>query len=301
MYFPDDSPFSNCIAFDSYIPGYFFMGLGGPFLFISSMQLSNAFPRNSGQVLSILTGSFDASSCIFLLYRLAYSNGLKVSIPTFFLTYLTLPILCIIVQIWYMPRDSYKSEFEIAAEEAERRAHVQETTPLLQDHTHTYLHPNDQYGRDHAHVHARITATGGIESEIMEEMYGGGRRASVFTIPKERRVSYDVAAHHPKFSNPVSGAMQGKKSLEQIKSPWWILMSMFAMIMMVRVNYYIATVWPQARYLLGDEAGTKVNHVFDVILPRMLPSYYHANGKLVESFPCPLLERFLTIIRLPSS
>jgi len=45
-------------------------------------------------------------------------------------------------------------------------------------------------------------------------------------------------------------------------------MSMFAMLMMVRVNYYIATVWPQARYLLGDEDGEKVNHLFDVALPR---------------------------------
>src|SRR5271170_4272827 len=100
------------------------MGLGGPFLFISSMQLSNAFPRNSGQVLSILTGSFDASSCIFLLYRLAYYNGFKISPHVFFLSYLFFPVLSIIVQVWYMPRDSYKSEFEVLAEEADR--HVSE-------------------------------------------------------------------------------------------------------------------------------------------------------------------------------
>src|SRR5947207_13929326 len=106
------------------------MGLGGPFLFISSMQLSNAFPRNSGQVLSILTGSFDASSCIFLLYRLAYYNGFKVSPHIFFLVYLFFPILSIIIQLWFMPKDSYKSEFEITAERAESRE-PQETTGLL--------------------------------------------------------------------------------------------------------------------------------------------------------------------------
>jgi hypothetical protein len=44
-------------------------------------------------------------------------------------------------------------------------------------------------------------------------------------------------------------------------------MSMFVMLMMVRINYYIATVWPKARYLLGDEDGEKVNHLFDVALP----------------------------------
>jgi hypothetical protein len=197
------------VGFDSYIPGYFFMGLGGPFIFISSMQLSNAFPRNSGQVLSILTGSFDASSCIFLLYRLAYYNGFKVSPHTFFLVYLSFPVLSIIVQLWFMPKDSYKSEFEIAAEAQESHSPPTETTRLLDD--------------DYLRVNAHYAAAGAVESEIIEA-YGSGRRASVFTIPKDRRVSYDTSAaeHHPQVRNPVTGAMQGKKSFEQIKSPWWM-------------------------------------------------------------------------------
>ena len=45
------------VPFDAYIPGYFFLALGGPFIFISSFQLSNAFPRNSGLVLALLTGA----------------------------------------------------------------------------------------------------------------------------------------------------------------------------------------------------------------------------------------------------
>jgi hypothetical protein len=181
------------------------MGLGGPFLFISSMQLSNAFPRNSGQVLSILTGSFDASSCIFLLYRLAYYNGFRVSPSTFFRVYLFFPVLCIIIQLWFMPRYSYKSEFEIAVEQQESN-HVepQETTGLLSEDHARYPH----YGP-------------AVEAEIAEA-YGSGRRASVFTIPKKRRVSYDNLERHPRFVNPVTGAMQGKKSLEQIRSPYWM-------------------------------------------------------------------------------
>jgi hypothetical protein len=185
------------------------MGLGGPFIFISSMQLSNAFPRNSGQVLSILTGSFDASSCIFLLYRLAYYNGFQISPHIFFLAYMFFPVLSIIVQLWFMPKTSYKSEFEIAAEATEtQRREPRETTGLLTE--------------DHALFHARLSVAGAVESEIVE-VYGSGRRASVFTIPKDRRVSYDTTEHHHHQSrNPVTGAMHGKKSLEQIKSPWWM-------------------------------------------------------------------------------
>jgi len=200
-------------AFDSYIPGYFLMGLGGPFLFISSMQLSNAFPRNSGQVLSILTGSFDASSCIFLLYRLAYYNGFKVSPHTFFLVYLSFPVLCIAVQLWFMPKDSYKSEFEIATERAETaRREADERTALLSE--------------DHARLQAQLAGSGVVDSDMLEG-YGSGRRGSVFALPKDRRASYDHTEHHPKHWNPVTGAMQGKKSLEQIKSPWWMYISPF--------------------------------------------------------------------------
>jgi hypothetical protein len=187
------------------------MGLGGPFLFISSMHLSNAFPRNSGQVLSILTGSFDASSCIFLLYRLAYYNGFKVTPHTFFLVYLFFPVLCFIVQVWFMPKDSYKSEFEIHAEAAEAQAEPQETTGLLTE-AHAAFHP----------AASGAFAAGAVENEIIEA-YGSGRRASVFAVPKKRRSSYNEAVEHsPRFKNPVTGAMQGKKSLEQIKSPYWM-------------------------------------------------------------------------------
>ena len=147
------------------------MGLGGPFIFISSMQLSNAFPRNSGQVLSILTGSFDASSCIFLLYRLAYYNGFKVSPHIFFLAYLFFPVLSIVVQIWFMPKDSYKSEFEIIVEAAEARREPRETTGLLSE--------------DHARLRANLSAPG-ADTDILEA-YGSGRRGSVFTITKDRR------------------------------------------------------------------------------------------------------------------
>lgn len=104
-----------------------------------------------------------------------------------------------------MPKDSYKSEFEIMAERAEARE-PQETTGLLSG--------------DHGHFHTHLSPEDAIESEI----FGSARRASVFTIPKDRRVSYDTTEHRVKSRNPVTGAMQGKKSLEQIKSPWWMLL-----------------------------------------------------------------------------
>jgi hypothetical protein len=110
-----------------------------------------------------------------------------------------------------MPKDSYKSEFEIHAEAAEAQAEPQETTGLLTE-AHAAFHP----------AASGAFAAGAVENEIIEA-YGSGRRASVFAVPKKRRSSYNEAVEHsPRFKNPVTGAMQGKKSLEQIKSPYWM-------------------------------------------------------------------------------
>jgi hypothetical protein len=107
-----------------------------------------------------------------------------------------------------MPKDSYKSEFEVYSEAHAAHHEPDETTGLLAD-------------EDHQQVTAHYAAAGAVESEIMEA-YGSARRASVFTIPKDRRVSWDATDHHPKIRNPVTGAMHGKKSLQQIRSAYWM-------------------------------------------------------------------------------
>ena len=73
-------------------------------------------------------------------------------------------------------------------------------------------------------------------------------------------------------------------------------MSLFVMLMMVRINYYIATVWPKARYLLGDEDGEKVNHLFDIALPRILYQVFLTVVGGIVSMPIvgTLLDNFTT-------
>ena len=102
------------LPFDGYIPGYLFLALGGPFVFIPSFHLSNTFPTRSGLILSMLTGAFDASSALFLLFRLLseHTHGL-VSINNFFAVYLIVPVFIITAQIFIMPPTSYKTAGEL--------------------------------------------------------------------------------------------------------------------------------------------------------------------------------------------
>jgi hypothetical protein len=66
----------------------------------------------------------------------------------------------------------------------------------------------------------------------------------------------------------VWGALHGKTAGQQIRSPWFILITLFTVIQMTRINYFVATIRPQYEYLLGSyEKAVEVNTFFDVALP----------------------------------
>lgn len=100
-----------------YPVSYLFMALAGPFIFIPSMNLANAFPRRSGLILSLLTGAFDSSPAVFLAYRLLYQSALgPISLRNWFMTYLVVPLFIFLVQIFLMPTQSYKATSEHQSE-----------------------------------------------------------------------------------------------------------------------------------------------------------------------------------------
>lgn len=101
--------FQNYI--DPYLVGYACLALGGPFAFISSFQLSNSFPKQSGIILALITGAFDASSAVFLLYKMIYNKTEgSFTIAKFFKLYLLVPLFITIAQVFVMPWDSYKTD-----------------------------------------------------------------------------------------------------------------------------------------------------------------------------------------------
>lgn len=210
------------MPFDAYIPGYLFLALGGPFVFISSFHLSNTFPRYSGLILALLTGAFDSSSAIFLFYRLVYAaTSNSFTLKKFFLIYLIVPFFIVFVQIVIMPTASYKTLGEVAAHDESLTNHglqseVSESTALLHQHAST---------------------------EEQQEQ-------------RKRQIS------------GVWGVLHGKPALEQIRTPWFVLITLFTIVQMIRINYFVATIWTQYSYMLkNDDLATKINNVFDVALP----------------------------------
>ncbi len=233
-------------SFDGFIPGYLFLALGGPFVFISSFQLSNCFPAHSGLILALLTGAFDSSSALFLVFRLLYeaTDG-KLDTHRLFLIYLVVPVFILVVQIFIMPADSYKTVGEIVKlAEDEVNAPTPEEEPTVDD--------EERRRRQEQHRVRRESVISGIN--VLLETSTNSKRAK-----REEEKNQKAG---------VWGALHGYSALEQIKTPWFWLITLFTVVQMLRINYFVATIRPQYQYLLhSNERGATVNHIFDIALP----------------------------------
>lgn len=233
--------FASELPFYGYIPGYLFLALGGPFIFISSFQLSNAFPKHSGLILALLTGAFDSSSAVFLGYRMLYqwSEG-EFTLKKFFILYLIVPVFIFIAQIFIMPKTSYKTVGELV-----KQVEEEETVYDDQMDEHTALLREERTARRES-----------VVSQIQGLL---GKKPGSKHLKQEEKKN--------KISG-VWGAMHGKTVRQQILSPWFILITLFTVIQMTRINYFVATIRPQYEYLLGSHAkAVEVNTFFDIALP----------------------------------
>ncbi|ORY77357.1 major facilitator superfamily domain-containing protein [Protomyces lactucae-debilis] len=95
-------------SLDLYAVSYAVLACSGSFLLLSAFTLAPAFPSSQGIIVSGLTGAFDASSALFLIYRLVYQNFVKVSISRFFAVYAVVPAAILLVQILYMSKTAYE-------------------------------------------------------------------------------------------------------------------------------------------------------------------------------------------------
>lgn len=266
--------FAKHLPFDGYIFGYLSLSLGGPFAFISSFHLSNTFPTRSGLILSMLTGAFDASSALFLVFRILHEKTAgSFSIQTFFTLYLAVPLFILIVEIFLMPSTSYKTAGEL----------VQQAEGQIADEANDVLDESvvDQSERERQRKDRRIRRESIVSSirsllddgtgdrKISDLNFGpsdpefSGRRREPST---KKQSPLLVENHHP--GGGVWGAMHGSSALEQIKSPWFILITLFTVLQMLRINYFVATVRQQYNYLLhSPDQADQLNRVFDFLLP----------------------------------
>ena len=229
------------LPFDGFLFGYLFMAFGGPFTYISSFQLSNAFPRNSGLILALLTGAFDASSALFLVYRIIYEKTAGAfGHRQFFLCYLIVPVIIVVLQLTLLPRQSYKTVGELIEQ-------IEEPMPEPEDQVdeHTALLQEE----------ARVRRESVVAD--IEELLGSAKADK--QVQREERKN-EISG--------VWGVMHSNTALEQIRSPWFVLICMFTVVQMTRINYFVATIRPQYEAILGShDKAVEINNFFDIALP----------------------------------
>ena len=235
---------------DPYLLGYTSLAIGGPFVFISSFQLANSFPKKSGSILALITGTFDSSSALFLLYRVTYQkhNG-HPHLPTFFKFYLIVPLFIVICQMTIMPHDSYKTQGEVVKLTTEG---LDENGQLLEGDDGSAIIPN---------VQERESLLSQEALEYNESVQAqNGRRKSVLENYVEAKLE--------RSSGGAFGILHGLTVKEQLRNPLFYLMVIFATICMLRINYFVATIRSQEDYLLKDpQLASKMNSIFDIALP----------------------------------
>ncbi|SPQ18209.1 967c146d-b306-4efe-8dbe-2347e593ce2e [Thermothielavioides terrestris] len=236
--------FESRLPIDGLMLGYLLLALGGPFTFMSSFQLSNAFPRHSGLILALLTAAFDASSAVFLIFHFAYraTEG-AFTRRTFFLVYLIVPAVIALLQLTLMPARSYKTAGELVGEaddalfdEFASKIYDDEETPLL-------------HAQQRQHCAYLIE---GMENVLGAEAYAD-------------RVTRETSVNN---ASGVWGSLHTLSASEQLKSPWFVLICFFTAVQMTRINFFISTIRPQYDYLLGSpDAAEALSNFFDVALP----------------------------------
>ena len=225
----------------------------------------------------MLTGAFDASSALFLIFRLI-NERTEGSFQTtkFFSLYLAVPLFIFLVQIFIMPTTSYKTAGELVQEaEAQvtdeandqvdrsisdsregerqrndRRMHRQSVVSQIQ----VLL---DGRGNDDHYGQAKGYLFDHENDEPEPEQSGS---AEAMQLAQKPQPTFKIGT--------VWGALHGYSAIHQILTPWFILITAFTVLQMLRINYFVASINQQYTYLLSSAKKAKaINQAFDFLLP----------------------------------
>ncbi|KAK2759809.1 hypothetical protein FQN54_002543 [Arachnomyces sp. PD_36] len=236
--------------FNAYEVGNFLLALGGTFIFIPSFQIANAFPRHAGTIVALVTGAFDASAAIFLFYEIAYDATDHAFTPDmFFLVYLIVPLVLLVAQLTLMPANSYQS-----------MPQLEESIENAQDPDQDVHDSDDEIDTTAELVRVRSNRADLRHDEMrkLDELVG---------VHNERRERAEKEEERH-ITSQVWGVLHSQPAYKQMRSAWFILITLLTILQMQRMNYFIATIRRQYEYLLDSETQAgNINDFFNVALP----------------------------------
>ncbi|KAG6007407.1 hypothetical protein E4U43_000304 [Claviceps pusilla] len=266
---------------DSFLIANALLSMGGTFIFVSSFQLVNAFPMYSGALVAVMTGAFDASSAVFLIYGMTYeATSGNFSLRYFFLAYTAIPILIVIAEMAYMPPHPYHtmSNLEHIIGKVE---HAQEIAHQSERYVDEAVEP-ERVQEARARADLRTAKLGQLEDLAGNAIDRHDRRK----LHEDRQTV-----------SGVWGVLHGASPRRQMLSPWFILILLLTAIQMLRMNYFIATIRAQYRYMLDSEhSAAMVNSFFDIALPVAGVASTPLVGVLLNNLSVPSIFGIVTMM-----
>lgn len=235
--------------FDGYLVGNMFLGLGGTFLFVPSFQLADAFPKHSGLVVAVITGAFDASAAVFLFYRLAWEATEHRFEPSqFFFAFLAVSVVILVGEFALMPSGAYH------------------TTPELEHKIEKFQDPTlDLHKSDEDLSDNELSC---VRSNRADQRLAVLDRLESLVGDEEQRVERAQIEDERHVASGIWGVLHGLPAHQQMLTPWFVLILLLTVLQMLRMNYFIATIRAQYRFMLGSEEHAEaINDFFDVALP----------------------------------
>ncbi|KAI1364954.1 amino acid transporter [Xylaria arbuscula] len=236
--------------FDGYVLGNVLLSTGGTFLFVPSFRLANAFPKYSGLIVAVITGCFDASAAVLLLYQLAWeaTNG-SFAPNQFFFAYTIVPVILLIGEFSLMPRDAYHTTPDL--EHKIEKAH--DATRDVHDSDQEIESPTELYRVRDSRADRRLVKLGQIEGILGD------------ADEREERAQKEEEIH---AVSGVWGVLHGLPAHRQMMTAWFIFILLLTVIQMLKMNNFISTIWSQYRYLLqSDEEAEAITKFFGIALP----------------------------------
>ncbi|KAI0435696.1 major facilitator superfamily domain-containing protein [Xylaria telfairii] len=235
--------------FDGYTLGNVMLSIGGTFLFVPSFRLANAFPKYSGLIVAVITGSFDASAAVLLLYQMAWeaTNG-SFAPNQFFFAYTLIPFILLIGEFAFMPRDAYQTTPDL--EHNIEKAH--DATRDIHDSDQD-IDPTELYHVRINRADRRLVKLGQIDDVLGD------------ADEREERAHKNEEIQQ---ASGVWGVLHGLPAHRQMMTAWFILILLLTVIQMLRMNIFISTIASQYRYLLqSDEEAEALGKFFGIALP----------------------------------
>ncbi|KAI0860395.1 amino acid transporter [Xylaria cubensis] len=262
--------------FDGYTLGNIMLSIGGTFLFVPSFRLANAFPKYSGLIVAIITGSFDASAAVLLLYQVAWEATNRTFEPNqFFFAYTIVPVILLIGEFTLMPRDAYQTTPDLEYK-------IEKACDATRD-----IHDSDQDVDPTELYHVRTNRADRrlLKLSQIEDVLGDADE-------REERAHKNEEIQQ---ASGVWGVLHGLPAHRQMMTAWFIFILLLTILQMLKMNLFISTITSQYRYLLqSDKEAEAISKFFGIALPLGGIATTPFIGLLLNSFSVTTIIGILT-------